>query len=362
MWPASNINAAWDIASRFCSSLTGRTETIICENIQSLLSAESSQRLQLEIQDREYKTLVFLLKDQKWKPGEQKSGIYDVKFTFQNTEHRLSIEYNSGNELLNIYVDNCSVTKKLPIFCFVNKFAELMGISVNEMLFRMAGFEGKDVINLFRIDQNQEGLNIDGRYIPRTRFDIKVFTEPLWKEYSNRFGKVWISDIDIIEPSAVNGLSDHNIRERCSSDFKNVAVTYILEKYLTARNMKGATDEEILDLGVIFSSEWAHDKFGYFDIPLSYFDGVYLSWPWHGKHSWPMMWGICKDFCGHIVSVEMIVHDELNPYEDKYDITSMTNPFFLKYAIIAPKSFCSRWLKGSINGPEITLRSGYSPR
>ncbi|HHN6585616.1 TPA: hypothetical protein ACP61A_004761, partial [Escherichia coli] len=196
MLPISN--AGYGIAYRFCSSLAGKTEAEMCKKIQSLLSSDprcpGSIPLKLEIQKRECQTLIFLLKDLEWTPGERKTGIYNVKFCTQNTEHFLSIEYDSGQELLDICVDGHQSTEKLSIFNFAGNLAGLLGISINEVYLKLAGIDSKAVTDLFRIEQNQEGLTIFGKPVPRTRFDIKASTETLWTEYENRFSMVWPSN------------------------------------------------------------------------------------------------------------------------------------------------------------------------
>ena len=340
MLPISN--AGYGIASRFCSSLAGKSETEMCEKIQSLLSSDTQSLgripLELEIQKRECQTLIFLLKDLKWTPGERKTGIYNVKFCTQNTEHFLSIEYDSGQELLDICVDGHQSTEKLSIFNFAGNLAGLLGISINEVYFKLAGIDNKDVIGLFKIGQNQGGLTIFKEPVPRTRFDIKSSTDALWTEYQNRFSKVWPSDgIEL----------PHSSGRMVASEFKNVAVTYILEKYLAARyssHIKSNVPlrEEILDLGRSFSPTLVN-TFGYFDIPLCYFDRVHLSWPWHGKNCYPITRGACRDFAGLIVSAEMMVHDELNPFDDRrnYD----TCKPYLKLTMKTPYAFSSQWLK-----------------
>lgn len=318
MLPISH--AAGDIASRFCSSLAGRAEAgEVCEKIQSLLSADTQRpermQLELEIQKRECQTLIFLLKDLEWTPGVQKTGIYGVKFCFQNTEHFLSIEYDSGHELLTICVDEHQSTEKLSIFNFASNLAGLLGISVNEVYFKLAGIESKNIISLFSVDQNQECLDIFGECVSRTRFDIKATAaaDALWTECQNRFSMVWPSD-----GIELSGRSERTV----ASEFKNVAVTYILERYLTARHthhtrfMDEPLREEVLDLGTILSPTIDFKRsFVFFDIPLCYFDKIYLSWPWRGKDCWPVTWGVCRDFSGLIVSAEMMIHHELNPFD-----------------------------------------------
>ena len=317
MLPISH--AAGDIASRFCSSLAGRAEAgEVCEKIQSLLSADTQcperMRLELEIQKRECQTLIFLLKDLEWTPDVQKTGIYNVKFCTQNTEHFLSIEYDSGRELLTICVDKHQSTEKLSIFNFASNLAGLLGISVNEVYFKLAGIDSKNIISLFSVDQNQECLDIFGECVSRTRFDIKATAaaDALWTECQNRFSMVWPSgEIEVPFPSGWASL--------VASEFRNVAVTYILEKYLTARHLnhiqsKLPLREEVLDLGRSFSPT-LRNRFGYFDVPLCYFDKVYLSWPWGGKDCKPVMVGRCRDFSGLFISAEMMIHQELNPFE-----------------------------------------------
>lgn len=320
MLPISH--AAGDIASRFCSSLASRAEAgEACEKIQSLLSADTQcperMRLELEIQKRECQILIFLLKDLEWTPGVQKTGIYNVKFCTQNTEHFLSIEYDSNCELLTIRVDDCRSVEKLSIFNFAKNLAGLLGISINEVYFKLAGIDSKNIISLFGIDQNQECLDIFGERVSRTRFDIKATAaaDALWTECQDRFSRVWPSgNIEALFSSGDPWL--------VASEFKNVAVTYILEKYLTARHLnhiqsqsKFPLREEVLDLGRSFSPNLING-FGYFDVPLCYFDKVYLSWPWGGKDCWPVTWGVCRDFRGLFISAEMMIHDELNPFMD----------------------------------------------
>ncbi|WP_261628310.1 hypothetical protein [Escherichia coli] len=295
--------------------------------------------LKLEIQKRECQTLIFLLKDLEWTPGERKTGIYNVKFCTQNTEHFLSIEYDSGQELLDICVDGHQSTEKLSIFNFAGNLAGLLGISINEVYLKLAGIDSKAVMDLFRIEQNQEGLTILGKPVPRTRFDIKASTETLWTEYENRFSMVWPSNgIRLSSP----------IGRIIASEFKNVAVTYILEKYLTARyinhiNLEVPLREEILDLGRSFSPTLVN-TFGYFDIPLCYFDRVHLSWPWCGEDCWPITQGTCRDFAGLIVSAEMMVHDELNPFDDRRHYYTCNKPY-LEFTVRTPYSFSFQWLK-----------------
>ena len=314
----------------------------MCKKIQSLLSSDPRclERipLELEIQKRECQTLIFLLKDLEWTPGERKTGIYNVKFCTQNTKHVLSIEYDSDQELLDICVDGHQATEKLSIFNFAGNLAGLLGISINEVYLKLAGIDSKDVISLFKIGQNQEGLTIFKEPVPRTRFDIKASTDALWTEYQNRFSKVWPSDgIEL----------PHSSGRMVASEFKNVAVTYILEKYLAARyssHIKSNVPlrEEILDLGRSFSPTLVN-TFGYFDIPLCYFDRVHLSWPWHGKNCYPITRGACRDFAGLIVSAEMMVHDELNPFHGgRYYNTCKT---YLEFIMRTPYTFSFQWLK-----------------
>ena len=341
MLPISN--AGYGIASRFCASLAlaGWAEAEMCEKIQSLLSSDTrcpgKMPLELEIQKRECQTLIFLLKDLKWTPGERKTGIYNVKFCTQNTEHVLSIEYDSDQELLAICVDGHQSTEKLSIFNFAGNLAGLLGISINEVYLKLAGIDSKDVIGLFKIGHNQGGLTIFEEPVPRTRFDIKASTDALWTEYQNRFSKVWPSDGIWLSPP---------LGVIVASEFKNVAVTYILEKYLAARyrnhiENKTPLREEILDLGRSFSPTIGN-TFGYFDVPLSYFDKVHLSWPWCGENCYPISHGACRDFTGLIVSAEMMVHDELNPfYGVKYYDTCKLN---LAFAMTKAHTFSSQWL------------------
>lgn len=343
MLPISN--AGYGIASRFCSSLAGKTEAEMCKKIQSFLSSDprcpGRIPLELEIQKRECQTLIFLLKDLEWTPGVQKTGIYDVKFCTQNAEHFLSIEYDSNCELLTIRVDGCRSAEKLSIFNFARNLAGLLGISINEVYFKLAGINSKDVIGLFKIEQNQEGLTIFKEPVPRTRFDIKASTDALWTEYQNRFSKVWPSDgIKLSPPLGII----------VASEFKNVAVTYILEKYLMARyashiESKVPLREEILDLGRSLSPTLGN-VFGYFDVPLCYFDRVHLSWPWCGKDCWPITRGACRDFAGLIVSAEMMVHDELNPFGDERNY-STCKPY-LKFVMKTPYAFSSQWFKNDM--------------
>lgn len=341
MLPISH--AAGGIASRFCSSLVGRAEAGgVCEKIQSLLSADTQcpgrMQLELEIQKRECQTLIFLLKDLEWAPCVQKTGIYDVKFCTQNTEHSLSIEYDSNCELLTIQVDGYRSAEKLSIFNFARNLAGLLGISINEVYFKLAGIDSKNIISLFSVDQNQECLDIFGECVSRTRFDIKATAaaDALWTECQNRFSMVWPSDgIDL--PSS--------FKRTVASEFKNVAVTYILERYLTARHdqfIDKPLREEVLDLGMSLSPTLCFKRgFGFFDIPLCYFDKVYLSWPWRGEDCWPIAPGICRDFTGLIVSAEMMVHHELNPfYGNSYFCTSQT---MLRAHMRMPGVFSSRW-------------------
>lgn len=341
MLPISN--AAYGIASKFCFSLAGKTEAEMCENIQSLLSSGTQcprrMQLELEIQKRECQTLIFLLKDLSWTPGEQKSGIYNVAFCFQNTEHFLSIEYNSGRELLTIRVNEHQSTEKLSIFNFASNLAGLLDISVNEVYFRLAGINSKDIISLFSIDQNQECLDIFGKRVSRTCFGIKATAaaDALWTECQNRFSMVWPTDV--IELSGP-------FKRKVASEFKNVVVTYLLERYLTSRYTTKSTDEflreEVLDLGMILSPTLDFKRgFGFFDIPLCYFDKVYLSWPWRGKDCWPITRGTCRDFAGWIVSAEMMVHHQSNPFDgSKYFCSSQT---MLRMYMKLPNTFGSHW-------------------
>ncbi|HHN6585681.1 TPA: hypothetical protein ACP61A_004850, partial [Escherichia coli] len=123
----------------------------------------------------------------------------------------------------------------------------------------------------------------------------------------------------------------------------------ILEKYLTARhthhfmNEKEPLREEVMDLGASFSPTLVN-VFGYFDVPLCYFDKVHLSWPWRGEDCWPVTLAVCKDFVGLIVSAEMMVHHELNPfYGGKYYDSCKS---YLKNVMTTPPcSFSSQWLK-----------------
>ena len=313
MLPISN--AGYGIASRFCSSLAGKTGAEICKKIQSLLSSNvqclEKMQLELEIQKIECQALIFLLKDLEWTPDVQKTGIYNEKLCTQNTEHFLSIEYDSGQELLDICVDGHQSTEKVSIFNFAGNLAGLLGISINEVYLKLAGLDSKAVIDLFRIEQNQEGLTIFKKTVPRTRFDIKASTEALWTEYKNSFSKVWPSVIELPSP----------YREEVASAFDNVALTFILEKYLTTRhihhkmNEKVPLREEVLDLGASLSPTLNVKRgFGFFDVPLCYFDRVHLSWPWRGEDCWPITCGVCRDFAGLIVSAEMMADDRLNPF------------------------------------------------
>ncbi|EFB1451889.1 hypothetical protein DFY03_23930 [Escherichia coli] len=315
MLPMSN--AGYGIASRFCSSLAGKAETEMCEKIQSLLSSDTRclgrMQLEQEIQERECQTLIFLLKDLEWTPGERKSGINNVKFCTQNTAHILSIEYDSDQELLNISVDGHQSTEKLSIFNFAGNLAGLLGISINEVYLKLAGIDSKVVMDLFRIEQNQEGLSILGNYVPRTRFDMKYPTDARWTEYHNRFSTVW--------PSVIKLPSHHE--RAVASAFENVALTLVLEKYLTARhtrhsmNVKEPLHEEVLDLGASLSPDLNIERsFGFFDVPLCYFDRIHLSWPWRGKDCWPITSGACRGFVGLIISAEMMADDTLNPFID----------------------------------------------
>lgn len=338
MLPISNAKTGYGIASRFGSSLVNWSGAEMCKQMQSLLSSNTQSLeimpLEQEIQKRACQTLIYLLKDREWTLGEQKSGIYDVKFCFQNTEHLLSIEYNSGHKLLTICVDKHQSTEKLSIFNFASNLAGLLEISINEVFFKLVGLDSKAVRNLFGIDQNnQEGLVIFGKPVPQTRFDIKVSTEALWTEYENRFS-MFFPDDHIQLSHSIGGAS-------VSSRFKNVAVTYILEEYLKTRHTNHLIYEEILDLGRIFSPSIVN-RFGYFDVPLRYFDKVLLSWPWRGEDCWPYAKGICKDFDGWIISAEMMVHDDLNPFDGGTYI--LTCKKALSNSMTDPEAF-SRWLK-----------------
>ncbi|KAB3088172.1 hypothetical protein F9222_19920 [Escherichia coli] len=345
MLPISN--AGYGIASRFCASLAlvGWAEAEMCDKIQSLLSSDTRRQgrmqLELEIQKRECQTLIFLLKDREWTPGERKTGIYNVRFCTQNTGHVLSIEYDSDQELLAICVDGHQSTEKLSIFNFASNLAGLLGISINEVYLKLAGLDSKAVIDLFRIEQNQEGLTIFKKTVPRTRFDIKASTDALWTEYQNRFSRVWPSDgIEL----------PHSSGRMVASEFKNVAVTYILEKYLAARyssHIKSNVPlrEEILDLGTSFSPT-LRNVFGYFDVPLCYFDRIHLSWPWRGEDCYPITQGTCRDFAGLIVSAEMMVHDDLNPfYGVKYYDTCKS---YLEFIMRTPYTFSFQWLQNDM--------------
>ncbi|HAJ7145504.1 TPA: hypothetical protein HNO27_24600 [Escherichia coli] len=338
MLPISNAKTGYGIASRFGSSLVNWSEAEMCKQMQSLLSSNTQSLeimpLEQEIQKRACQTLIYLLKDREWTLGVQKSGIYNVKFCFQNTEHLLSIVYDSGCNLLTIRVDEHQSTEKLSIFNFASNLAGLLDISVNEVYFKLVGIDSKDVIDLFKIEyNNQEGLVIFGKSVPRTCFNIKASTEALWTAYEDRFSK-FFPDIYIQLPHSIGGAS-------VSSQFKNVAVTYLLERYLKARHTNHVIHEEILDLGRIFSPTIVN-RFGYFDVPLRYFNNVLLSWPWSGKDCWPYTNGICKDFDGWITSAEMMVYDDLNPFDGGAYI--MTCKKILSNRMTGPEEF-SRWLK-----------------
>ncbi|EJP7814127.1 hypothetical protein NY904_004466 [Escherichia coli] len=344
MLPISNAKTGDGIASRFDSSLVNWSEAEMCKQMQSLLSSNTQSLeimpLEQEIQKRACQTLIYQLKDREWTLGAQKSGIYNVSFCFQNTEHLLSIEYNSGRELLTICVDEHQSTEKLSIFNFASNLAGLLEISINEVFFKLVGIDSKAVISLFRIEQNnQEGLVIFGKPVPRTRFDIKASTEALWTGYEDRFSN-FFPYADIQLPYSIGGAS-------VSAQFKNVAVTYILEKYLMSRhtrhlmNQKSPLHEEILDLGrCFFPSEV--NRFGYFDVPLCYFDKVLLSWPWYGEDNWPYTYGACKDFTGLIVSAEMMVHQDLNPFYGGTYIQTCQK--VLAGFMTSPRAF-SHWLE-----------------
>ncbi len=306
----------------------------MCEQIHLLLSSSQNKRGTLKIQIRE--CLTSLLKDLEWIPGMRKSGFRDVKVRFQNAEHLLSMNYDTNNELLIVGVDSYLSAKKISMFDFSGNLARLLSVSINEVYLKLAGLNIKTVINLFGIEQNQEGETVFGKYVPRTRFYIKYPTDELWKEYNDRFNMVWSSNIWLTSP----------YKGKVASEFKNVALTFILEKYLTARSMEGSFCEEILDLGgtISFTGCFAFGNcFSFFDVPFSYFDKVHLSWPWHGEDNWPITWGVCRDFTGVIVSAEIMEHNELNPfYDNRYYSTSSVA---LKHLVAQPLAFSHQWLK-----------------